>query len=143
MLYYGAWAAILLAWARASGDPGEHGALATLRQRIEELKATGAEARLPYYLSLLAGLEDRSGDRLAALRTLDEAIDISGSNGDTWWDAELHRLRGELLGRQGERQGEALAALERALSIAREQEAGMLEARARESLAMFRSNARA
>ena len=104
VLYYGAWAAILLAWAKASSDPAEHGALATLRQRIDELKATGAEARLPYYLSLLARLEDRSGDRLAALRTLDEAVEISALHGDTWWDAEIHRMRGELLGRQGDRE---------------------------------------
>ncbi len=137
VLYYGAWAAILLAWAAAASKPGEH-ALGLLRQRIEEFTATGAGARLPYYLSLLAGLQVKGDDRRAALRTLGEAVEISRLHGDSFWDAEIHRMRGELLGSQNGGEQEALAALERAVSIACEQEAGMLEQRARQSLAAFR-----
>jgi tetratricopeptide (TPR) repeat protein len=140
VLYYGAWSAILLAWAAASEDPGEH-ALALLRQRIEEFTATGAGARLPYYLSLLAGLQARGG-HLVALRTLDEALEISSLHGDTWWDAELHRMRGELLCRSSGRGEEARAALERAASIAHAQKATVLEQRARQSIAALDPNAR-
>ena len=139
VLYYGAWSAILLAWAAASKDPGPH-ALVLLRQRIEEFAATGGGARMAYYLSLLAGLQARDGDAPAALRTLDEAVEISSLHGDSWWDAEIHRMRGELLHRLGGKDEEALAALRRALSLARDQEAGMLEQRARDSLAAVDPN---
>jgi DNA-binding SARP family transcriptional activator/tetratricopeptide (TPR) repeat protein len=145
VLDYGAWSAILLAWVEASKDLVTHSgardsrpAPALLRQRIDEFTATGGGARLPYYLSLLAGVQARGGAPLVALRTLDEAVEISSSHGDTWWDAELHRMRGDLLQRQGGKDAEALAALQRALSTAREQGAAMLEQRALESLEAFR-----
>jgi predicted ATPase len=141
LLYYRAWAGILLAWADASNAPTDT-ALLTLRQRIEEFTATGGRLRLPYYLSLLAGLQAKGSAPQAALRTLDEALDISALAGDAWWDAEIHRMRGELLQRQGGRDVEATAAFERAVAIAREQGAGMLEQRAVESLAKFLANAR-
>jgi predicted ATPase len=146
VLYYGAWSAILLAWVEASREPARLSdphhpsrALAMLRQRIDEFTATGGGARLPYYLSLLAGSQAKGGEDLVALRTLDEAVEISSLHGDTWWDAELHRMRGELLQRQGDKNDEAHAALQRAASIAREQGATMLEQRALGSLAAFRA----
>jgi tetratricopeptide (TPR) repeat protein len=141
VLYYEAWSSILLAWAAASKDPGD-AALALLAQRIEEFTATGGGARLPYYLSLLAALQAGGGAPLVALRTLDQAVEISASHGDTWWDAEIHRMRGELLHRLRGRSEEALAALRRAVAIAREQEAAMLEQRALDSLAALDPNAR-
>ncbi len=141
LLYYAAWSAILLAWVAASKDPGD-AALALLAQRIDEFTATGGGARLPYYLSLLAALQAQGGAPLVALRTLDRAVEISASHGDTWWDAELHRMRGQILHRLGSRSEEALAALRRAVAIAREQEAAMLEQRALDSLAAFDPNAR-
>jgi DNA-binding SARP family transcriptional activator/predicted ATPase len=133
VVYYGAWSAILLAWVEASKSPGAP-AQALLRQRIQEFAATGAGARLPYYLSLLAGVQARGGAHPVALRTLDEALETSAANGDTWWDAESHRVRGEILLQLRGRDDEARAALERALCIAQGQEASMLEQRARESL---------
>jgi len=129
VLYYRAWAGILLAWVDASTAPTD-AALLTLRQRIDEFTATGGRLRLPYYLSLLAGLEAKGGAQREALHTLDEALEISALAGDAWWDAEMHRMRGELLHRQGDRAVEARAAFERAVAIAREQGAGMLEQRA-------------
>jgi DNA-binding SARP family transcriptional activator/tetratricopeptide (TPR) repeat protein len=139
VLYYGAWAGILLAWAAAAKEPGE-GELATLRRSIEDFTATGARARLPYYLSLLAGLQASRHPRVA-LGTLGEALALSASHGDTWWDAELHRMRGELLRWQGEDE-EAIAELRRAVSIAEEQGAAMLERRALDSLSRSGPNAR-
>ncbi len=96
---------------------------------------------MPYYLSLLAGLEARSGALPDALGTLDEALRISTSNGDSWWNAEVHRMRGTVLHELGDRDEEACAAVRHALSIARDQGASMLERRARESLEALGSNA--
>ena len=55
---------------------------------------------------------------------------------ERWWEAEIHRLRGVLLLRQpGTPQAEAEAWLQRALDVARRQEAKSLELRAAMSLA--------
>src|SRR5262249_13228262 len=55
---------------------------------------------------------------------------------ERWWEAEIHRLRGVLLLRQpGTPQAEAEAWLQRALDVARRQEARSLELRAAMSLA--------
>jgi predicted ATPase len=54
---------------------------------------------------------------------------------ERWWEAEIHRLRGVLLLRQpGTPQAEAETWLQRALDIARRQEAKSLELRAAMSL---------
>ncbi len=141
VLYYGAWSGILLAWTAASKEPGER-AEASLRRRIEEFTATGARARLPYYLGLLAGLQAKRDASLQgpAQGTLDEALELSSLHGDTWWDAEIHRMRGELLHSQG-KPVKAIVELRRAVSIAHEQEAAMLERRALDSLAGLAPNA--
>ena len=53
-----------------------------------------------------------------------------------WWEAEIHRLRGVLLLRQtGAPQAEVETWLQRALDVARRQEAKSLELRAAMSLA--------
>ena len=54
---------------------------------------------------------------------------------ERWWDAELHRLRAELLLASGAEAAEAEAALRRAVEIARGQQAKSLELRAARALA--------
>ena len=55
---------------------------------------------------------------------------------DRWWEAEIYRLRGVLLLRQpGTSQAEAATWLQRALDVARRQEAKSLELRAAMSMA--------
>ncbi len=141
VLYYGAWSAIMLAWVDGYKHPGEH-TQSMLRQRIQEFRATGAGARLSYYLWLLASVQAKGGAHGIALQTLDEAIEISSSSGDRWWDAEIHRARAAVLLELGGGDEGARAALRRAISVAREQEATMLEQRARESLEALGANAR-
>ena len=55
-------------------------------------------------------------------------------NNERWWDAELHRLRGELRWAQGAEVDEVEAAFRRSLEIARSQQAKSLELRAATSL---------
>src|SRR4029434_2394112 len=55
---------------------------------------------------------------------------------ERWWEAEIHHLRGVVLLRQpGTPQAEAEACFQRALDVARRQEAKSLELRAAMSLA--------
>ena len=70
---------------------------------------------------------------------LDDALQIIQRTGGSWFAAELNRLKGQLLLRQGHTE----AAEEfycRALSIAREQEAKLWELRAAMSLVRLRHN---
>jgi predicted ATPase len=132
--YYQAWANILLRYAEAwEQSDAEH--FARLRVAIDELKATGARLRLPYYLGLLARLCRRSEQIDEGLAVIDEAMAESRENNERWWDAELHRMRGELLWARGADAHDVEAALTRAGEIAREQQARSLELRAVTSLA--------
>ena len=102
---------------------------------IEAFKATGARLRLPYYLALLADACLRSGAPERGLTAAEEGLSLSRESSERWWDAELHRLRGELLLATGAEEAEVEAALRRALEIARGQQARSLELRAAQSLA--------
>jgi len=68
---------------------------------------------------------------------LDEGLQMVDRTGERWFAAELNRYRGQLLLRQGHAEaGEQLC--QKALSIAREQEAKLWELRAAASLARLR-----
>lgn len=141
--YYRTWASILLRYAEAWERPDvDH--IACLREAIEEFKATGARLRQPYYLGLLARLYRRSGQLDDGLAVIDEAMAESQAHNERWWDAELHRTRGELLWARGTDAHDVEAALTLAREIAREQRARSLELRAATSLArLWREQGRA
>jgi DNA-binding SARP family transcriptional activator/predicted ATPase len=132
--YYRACAAILVAYAQASDNP-EAAGLARLRSAISGFEDTGARLRLPYYLALLADAHLRAGEADAGLGVVDEALSRSRATNERWWDAELHRLRAELLLAGGAPAVEAEADLRRALEIARGQQARSLELRSARALA--------
>ncbi len=132
--YYRAWAAILVAYAGTLGSP-EAAARARLRSAIESFKETGARLRLPYYLALVADADLRAGETDAGLDAVQEALSHGRETNERWWDAELHRLRAELLLAGGAEAAETEAALRRALEIARGQHAKSLELRAARALA--------
>src|SRR5215204_7039118 len=97
--------------------------------------ATGAEMWSPYFLALLAEALGWAGQAAASLGTLARALDRVGEMGGRWIEAELHRLRGELLVLAASDHGEAEACFHRGLAIARVQGARMWELRASMSLA--------
>jgi DNA-binding SARP family transcriptional activator/predicted negative regulator of RcsB-dependent stress response len=132
--YYRAWAAILVAYGETLERP-EATTLGRLRSAIDAFKSTGARLRLSYYLALLADAHLRAGEANAGLALVEEALSLGRETSERWWDAELHRLRGELLLSGGAEAAEAEAALKRALEIARGQQARSLELRAARALA--------
>src|SRR6266852_5485498 len=132
--YYRAWAAILVSYALALEQPNEE-RIGRLRESISEFKASSARLRLPYYLSLLAQVCGQAGRVKQGLASIDEALAEARTHNERWWDAELHRLRGELLLMNGADASDVEAAILRAISIARSQQARSLELRATMSLA--------
>jgi predicted ATPase len=132
--YYRAWAAILVSYALALEQPNEE-CIGLLRGSITEFKASSARLRLPYYLSLLAQVCGKAGRVEEGLASIGEALAEARAHNERWWDAELHRLRGELLLMYGADASDGEAALLRAIEIARSQQARSLELRATMSLA--------
>ena len=132
------WAAIgtsFRGWALAMQGQGEAG-MAQVRQGIAAWRATGAALAVPYLCTLLADVCDHLGHTEDGLQALAEAHTLVEQHEERWWEAEIYRLRGVLLLRQtGTPQAEAEAWFQRALDVARRQEAKSLELRAAMSLA--------
>jgi predicted ATPase len=111
-------------------------ALPLLLKGFNAFRATGAEIRVPSYLGILGAAYTQSARFADAHRVLDEGLATAEKNDDRNYEAELHRLRGELL--SAEASDNASAAEEcfrRAISIARRQESRAWELRATTSLA--------
>lgn len=132
--YYHAWAGILVSYALALEQPNQE-SIERLRGSIAKFKASSARLRLPYYFALLAQVCRKAGRAEEGLAAIDEALAEARAHNERWWDAELHRLRGELLLLHGADASDAEAAFLRAISIARSQQARSLELRATTSLA--------
>jgi predicted ATPase len=126
---------ILCGWSlTAQGQVGD--GIGQMRQGLAEWQATGALSHRAYHLGLLAEALGRDGQVPEGLALVAEALALSASTGERFYEAELHRLQGELLLRQGAREpdGEAEACFHRALAVARAQEARSLDLRAVVSL---------
>jgi DNA-binding SARP family transcriptional activator/tetratricopeptide (TPR) repeat protein len=89
--YYREWGLILAGWSAASAHDGRATRLA--EEGVGNLKAQGAFARRPYWLSLLADLLGREGRSAAARATLDAALTASRVHDDLWWLPEVMRMR--------------------------------------------------
>jgi predicted ATPase/DNA-binding winged helix-turn-helix (wHTH) protein len=121
---------ILRGWALVVQGQEEEG-LAQMRHGLAAYRATGAEAWRPFYLALLADASGKAGQVLEGTRLLTEALVLAQDIGGHWWEAEVHRLKGELCLRMGEgERGGAEACFHRALDVARRQQAKSLELRA-------------
>jgi predicted ATPase/DNA-binding winged helix-turn-helix (wHTH) protein len=121
--------------------------IAQMGQGLEAMRTTGAGLNRAYFLAQLAAAYAQAEQSAAGLAAVAEALELVARTGEGWWEAELHRLRGELLlVQQGTADptpphlplvAEAEQCLQRALTIARQQRAKTLELRAAMSLSRF------
>jgi predicted ATPase len=110
---------------------------AQVQQGLTAYRAMGARLELPEMLTQLAGTYGSLGKPAEGLTMLHEALALVETTGERWWEAELYRLQGELLLAQAGTPpgvGEAEACMQKALAIARHQQAKSLELRAAMSL---------
>jgi predicted ATPase len=125
----------LRGWALAASGQREEG-IAQIHQGLAAYQMTGTMAFRPYYLAVLAEASAQVGQTTEGLGALAEALATLATSWARWWEAELHRLRGELLLQHTEAQPEeAEACFQQALDVARRQQAKSLELRAAMSLA--------
>jgi adenylate cyclase len=146
---WSAWATFIAGWvAGARADVGDEAdGIALMEQGLDAWRGAGTHILEPYLLALLsetclrAGRIDAAGERLAEARSQVEKSD------ERWWEAELHRLQGEvLLAAAGDgdrdRSDRAEACFRSALEVARRQQARSLELRAALSLSRLWSRTR-
>jgi predicted ATPase len=124
---------VLFGWALAQQGETERG-LARMRQGLAGWQSTGARSQVPYFLALLAETHGRAGEVETGLAILAEALAVLKQTGERWYEAELHRLSGELRWMAGAPAIEVEALFQQALTIAQEQQAKSLELRAATSL---------
>jgi class 3 adenylate cyclase/predicted ATPase len=129
------WASIIRGWAVAQQKEGAEG-IAQMREDLAVIRAAGTELALPWALALLAEALGNEGQAEEALTVLGDALALAAKNGDLMYEAEINRLRGELLLdlSQGQNRTEAESCFRRAIEIARRQHAKSWELRAVTSL---------
>jgi class 3 adenylate cyclase/predicted ATPase/energy-coupling factor transporter ATP-binding protein EcfA2 len=126
---------IMRGWALAMQGQGAEG-LTQLRQGLDAYRATGAAFQRPHFLGMLAEVHSIMGQTEAGLTALSEALTLVEKTGERYYEAELHRLKGELLLQQTPPDAQqAATCFCQALDVARCQQAKSLELRAAMSLA--------
>jgi predicted ATPase len=126
---------ILLGWASAQRGEATTG-IARIRDGMATFEATGARLCAPLFLTLLAEALALAGRVEEGLAALDEALAKAAASGERGWNAEIHRLCGELAGRLPYPDlAKAEDLFRTALAIAREQGTRGYELRAAVSLA--------
>jgi DNA-binding SARP family transcriptional activator len=92
--YYGDWARVLTGWARGDENPAE--GVAIIETALEQLDRDRAQARRPYYLSLLAQAYFRLGNPDRSASIVNTAIAISLASGEVWWLPALYLQKSAL-----------------------------------------------
>jgi predicted ATPase len=123
------------AWAKWS-DGAEESRLAEMRRGLAIYREQGGAWSLPDLEAALAEAEASAGETDAGLRRLDDALAELEVTENRRYEAEIHRIRGEiLLKRDPAKTAAAEQALQAAIAIAQAQKARSFELRAALSLA--------
>lgn len=124
---------ILEGWARSElAQPGA--GVARSSQGLADYRASGSTNKLSNYLAILSEGYLALGQTQAGLTLLAEALDWIKRTDERWWEAEVYRLQGELLHREGGPLSTVEACFAHAIAIAQRQQAKALELRATLSL---------
>lgn len=87
---------ILKGWALADGGQPEEG-IAQLQEGLIAWQTTGAGFSRSYGLALLSEAYKEIGRSNEGLAAMDDAFAVVAQSGERLWEAELHRLKGQLL----------------------------------------------
>jgi class 3 adenylate cyclase/predicted ATPase len=149
--YWLAQSTILRGWRMTEQDQVAAG-IKQMRQGLEDYRGTGAMLTETYFLALLAESYGKMGRAREGLSILADALARANNSGERFYEAELHRLKGELTlqcysqlseNRQStisdaEAVAQADTCFRKAIEIASAQQAKSLELRAVMSLARLR-----
>ncbi|QUN32446.1 AAA family ATPase (plasmid) [Cupriavidus sp. KK10] len=131
-----AWATVLQGWALATQGNSDQG-IAQMRAGLTAYRATGARFAESHFLALLAEIRANVGKPETGLSLLADAMALADSTGERYYEAELHRLKGEMMLQVAgpAMDNDAQACFRKAIAVAHNQEARWLEFRATLGLA--------
>jgi predicted ATPase len=133
---YTAYGAAVNGWVRAAHLGQLAAGIIEMGQGIEALRQIGINLLTPLFHALLASLEAESGECDVALARLERALAETARSENCTFDAEIHRIRGEvLLKRDAANATPAEEAFLNAIAVAQQQKARSFELRAAMSLA--------
>ena len=122
-------------WARAASGEGDEG-IAEMHRGLAAKQAGGAEIKVPYYLGVLATAYAGARRPAEALPLLMDAFGRVEETGERWFEAELHRRKGEVVLCLSEAdRAEAERCFRKAMAVAQAQGAKLWKLRATTSLA--------
>jgi predicted ATPase len=125
---------MLRGWARFNLEDVEQG-LAEIRQSVKALEATGALIWVQFARYLLAQALAKAEQLTDAMKLVDQTLMMVAGTSGRWYEAELHRLKGDLLLHGGDSTAAAEACYERAIAVAVRQGARLWQLRATNALA--------
>jgi class 3 adenylate cyclase/predicted ATPase len=125
---------MLRGWARLDLGDVERG-LDEIYQSIAALEATGAFTWVEFARYLLSEALAKAGQTQEALDLIDTSLDRVRGTGGRWYEAELHRLRGDVLLSSGVSVGDVDACYRTAIEISARQGAKLWQLRASNALA--------
>jgi class 3 adenylate cyclase/predicted ATPase len=125
---------IIRGWALAVQGQSEEGT-AQMNIGVAAFRATGAALWCPNFLAMLAEAYGNEGRVEEGLEALDQAFGIADKTQERYYEAELHRLKGELFLQQAVSDAlQAETCFQQGLAVARSQEAKSWELRVAMSL---------
>ena len=109
--------------------------MAQMHKGLAIYRATGSRLQLPLLLISMAGICRNLGQVEEGFSLLAEALAVVEETNERYWEAELYRVKGELLLAQDKNEAaEAETCFQRAIEISRRQKARSLKLRAVMSL---------
>ena len=127
---------IISAWAHLVRESGkaQQGVLEQMEAGVVTWQEMQVGMQLPHLMALLAQAFGLQGQPQKGLATAERALEIALENDELYYQAELLRVRGELLLMEGASE-DAAASFQKAIDVARTQQAKAWELRATTSLA--------
>jgi predicted ATPase len=111
----------------ADGGQIEAG-ITELRGALDVMRAAGAEMNRPYYTGILAAAYGKAGQPAQGIALIEEAVDLMNRTGQRLFEAELQRMKGDLLlAVSRDKEAEAEDCFRDAVDCARRQSAKSLE----------------
>jgi class 3 adenylate cyclase/tetratricopeptide (TPR) repeat protein len=134
--YWQTVASVLAAWLQGRSGDLQAG-IARLEENVDDYLRSGSRLSLPHFCIYLADLRLAEGDRPRALEALRMGEEHIAASGERFAESELYRFQGRVLmaGDHPDPDG-ATVAYERAVTVAHDQNAKLLELRAAVRLAL-------
>lgn len=123
----------------AETEPLRGEGIALIRQALHTYRTIGSKLQLSFGIAVLAERLGQSGKIEDAMASIDEALRLAETHQDRWYEAETHRIKGELFISVHD-WDRAEASLQDAIRVARAQGARLWELRAAVSCARLWRN---